>query len=204
MKTFHALLPIAVLAVACSDLSTKKPALQQNTYSSIEDTLYLPFDTVKVIEMMDITLRVNQIEELGSERIEGLSDNWDTLELTYIAYACSCPNWTLMEEYDRHPESKTSMEFPYGYYIEPASPSLRVNEWLYCPTVRFIGKLYDEKGIPDESPVGPEWPPGKKFRYYAYEVVRPVTAIGPYYHTGEPEIPGDTEELIERSMLIIE
>lgn len=194
----------ASLLFACCPLVKRKPAVDKNLYQSLEDDLWLPFDTSKVLAMMAVNTSGNEIERLGNEKIEGLSDEWDTLELTRIAFACSCPDWTLMEEYEKHPELRGNMEFPFGYYLEPASPSLKLSDYLYNPTIRVIGKLYTEKGIPDEEPIGPGWPPGKKFRYYAYKLVTPLIVTGPMYHTETPEIPGKSGEAMEYTKFVIE
>jgi hypothetical protein len=204
MKNALFFLPALLFAACCAKKQEKPVIADKNLYESLEDDLWLPFDTTKVLEMMDIRLSGNEIDRLGNETIEGLSDEWDTLELTYIAFACSCPSWTLMEEYEKHPESQSSMDFPYGYYLEPATPSLKISDRLHSPTVRVIGKLYNEKGVPDEEPIGPGWPEGKKFRYYAYELVTPVVAIGPMYHTEKSEIPGKPGEAMEYTHFVIE
>ena len=204
MKNAFFLLP-ALLFVACCDLSKKEiPAKPLNTYTSPEDTLYLPFDTTKVFEMMDITLQLNKVKELGNEQVEGLSEDWDTLELTYHMFACDCPNWMIQEEYAKQ-------EFPdlyhpqgYAFYIQPADKSLKLDERLYFQsTVRFIGKRYKEPQLPDEY-IDPGPPAGNKFRYYAYEILKPSIFMGPLYHTGKTEIPSDTVEMIERTHLILE
>ncbi len=175
----------------------------KNTYSSIEDTLYLPFDTARVLALYSIPTKVDQIDLLKHEIIPELETEWDTLEVEYRMFACDCPNW-----YDvalAPDEPTTEMSPSYAYYIEPASPELKLFQgFRYC-RVRLIGKHYKQQGWPENPDFMDPGPPlGNVFRYYGYELVFPAIIWGPQYHTGELDRPSKTDELIMTTQLILQ
>jgi hypothetical protein len=194
---------VFVFIVSYRATNEKTASGDKNTYSSIEDTLYLPFDTARVLALYTIPTKVDQIDVLKHEVIPDLDPEWDTLEVEYQMIACDCPNW-----YDvtLAPDEPTSEMSPsYAYYIEPASPDLKLFQgFRYC-RVRLIGKHYKQQGWPENPDfMDPHPPLGNVFRYYAYELVYPAVIWGPLYHTGELDRPSKTEELIMATNLILQ
>jgi hypothetical protein len=183
-------------------ISEKSATDHKNTYTSVNDTLYLPFDSARVLALYDVPMAIDQIDLLKEEVIEGLEAKWDTLEVQYQMIACDCPNWYDVELTPDEPTSEMSPS--YAYYIEPASPELKLfDRFQYC-RVRLIGKHYKEQGWPENPDFMDPGPPlGNVFRYYGYEIVLPAVIWGPYYHTGERQIPSDPEELILTTNLTI-
>lgn len=206
MKSRIVFILLTLVITSCCKSSRRfpNPNADQNKYKSINDTLHLPFDTLRVLKLYDIPLSGDMIAELGNEKIDGLSEKWDTLELSLHSFACDCPSW--YDESKSPKEFSTDMAPPYAYYIEAASPKLKLSEQyshIQCD-VRFIGKLYQKRGLPKNTEfTDPGSPLGNVFRYYKYEVILPAAIWGPQYHTGRRQIPSDPEELILTSELTI-
>lgn len=203
MKHFLPILLIFLLGNCCKQPPLSLSDGDRNTYESIDDTLYVPFDTLRVLELYNIPLSGDVLAELGNEQFEGLSQKWDTLELSLHMFACDCPNW-----YDesRAPEKPTN-EYapPYAYYIESASPDIVLSDqWCHINcNIRFVGKVYKKPGLPKNTEFTDPGPPlGNVFRYYKYEVILPSTIWGPQYFTGELDLPSK-KELTMASILTI-
>lgn len=205
LRLFSVLTLLAVVLVGCCKSFRRFPnsIVDKNKYESINDTLHLPFDTLRVLELYDIPLSGDLIAELGNEKIEGLNEKWDTLELSLHSFACDCPSWYDESRIPENPSNK--MAPPYAYYIEAASTKINLFErWhaIYC-NIRFIGKIYQKPGLPKNTEfTDPDPPLGNVFRYYKYEVILPATIWGPYYFTGERDLPSK-DELIMSSVLFI-
>lgn len=205
MKNYIGFIVLSLVTTSCCKSSQPRQSsnVDKNTYKSINDTLHLPFDTLRVLELYDIPLSGDMIAELGNEKIDGLNEKWDTLELSLHTFACDCPDW--YDESKSPKEFSTDMAPPYAYYIEAASPKLKLSEQfspIHCD-VRFIGKIYQKPGLPKNTQfTDPGPPPGNVFRYYKYEVLLPAAIWGPYYFTGEPDLPSH-DELVMVSTLFI-
>lgn len=193
---------ISLQLTSCYNSSEKAPTHNKNKYASVEDTLFLPFDTARVLKLYNIKLEVNELNKLENEIVSGLESNLDTLELTYQHFACDCPNWCDVSQAPTDPG--TSMSAPYRYYIEPASLNLNLTPRIRNCRIRLIGRHYAENGLPKHVQfTDPNPTKGNVFRYYAYEIISPLVIWGPYYHTGKREIPSDPEELIIPTQLTI-
>lgn len=193
---------ISLQLISCCNSSEKAPGHNKNNYSSVEDTLFLPFDTARVLKLYDIKLEVNELNKLKNEIVPGLESNLDTLELTYQHFACDCPNWCDVSRAPVDPEP--SMSPLYRYYIEPASLNLNLTPHISQCRVRLIGRHYAENGLPKNVQfTDPDPTTGNVFRYYAYEILLPSVIWGPLCHTGKREIPSDPEELIMATQLTI-
>ena len=202
MIAFSAFLVLYLTIASCSQPEEKSQPEQKNSYTSVDDTLYLPFDTAKVLSLYDIKTKVNKLAKFRNEVDPKLKSELDTIEVTYMSFACDCPNW---HDLSQKPENaEPSMSPTYGYYIEPASKELELTDRIRQCTVRLIGRHYTTQGWPkDFDHTDPDPPTGNVFRYYAYEMVLPAVIWGPDFHTGEREIPSDPEELIMATQLTI-
>lgn len=198
-----AFLALCLILSSCSQPEEKLPSTNKNSYTSLEDTLYLPFDTTRVLSLYDIKTKVNKLDKFRNEVDLKLKSELDTIEVTYMSFACDCPNW---HDLSQKPENaEPSMSPTYGYYIEPPSKELELSDRIRQCTVRLIGRHYTTQGWPkDFDRTDPNPPTGNVFRYYAYEMVLPAVIWGPYYHTGERETPSSTEESIMSTVLIIQ
>jgi hypothetical protein len=116
------------------------------------------------------SIQINPIEDTLKHL---LADELDTLELFYINWACTCPNWADISKIDTDDEET--------FYVEAADSQIEIPYGFpqYSSTIRFIGKRYKEKSIPKNNPwANPEgmdmhdYLSNLVFRYYSYEVVK--------------------------------
>jgi hypothetical protein len=208
MHPINCIILIVVLAAfSCQTAENKTPATSR--------MLVGDFDTAKVISQLAIKERVSRLD-LVDKDIMPPQMPIDTLELTYYFAFCDCQQWILA---DIHNKAKTQndnvdeldargqLQFnldEHGYYIEAADSSLEL-DWrvgVNGTTVRFIGKEYMDKRLPQNGGFTvPDPPKGKVFRYYSYEIIRPYNVWGPeVFSEVDPET-GDS--LTERSVLIV-
>lgn len=185
---------VFVLIAGCSfdhttnEMGSKITVSDNNTYHSLNDTLHTPFDTNRVIQMLDIEY---------SKELSHSKDDLDTLTLRYKHYACDCPHWIRSDQYDQElPSAELSN---HSYYVEAKDSNIEIDERVasFTNEVVFIGELRTNNGLPQNlSFTDPEPIKGNIFVYYSYKIVPPITVYGPKYHTGSSEIPGDKDELI--------
>lgn len=176
------------IVVAC----VKKQIKPEHThrYQSVDDTLYLPLDTSRILAMLELT------ETLIPRR--PVMDSLDTLELEYKAYACDCPDWVVSEVAEL-PSADTAVMHG-SYYIESGSTRLSDHFFVAGNRIRFFGKLRSTNDLPRHKRFqGPHPPPGKVFTYYGFEVLRPTRVRGPFYHTGDSV---DTESEMKKEVIL--
>ncbi len=103
-----------------------------------------------------------------------LSNHEETIEVSYIRWACDCANWlpdaahTSAPDYELQPED--------CIFIEPASSDIIIPESFFensTNTLRITGKYYQDRGIARrydmKTPDKPER--ARVFRYYAYKII---------------------------------
>lgn len=201
---FSTFLLLCIVIASCCRSEKKQLSPKKNSYTSFEDTLYLPFDTARVLTLYDIKTKTNELAIFKNEVNPELKSELDTIEVTYMNFACDCPDWYDVTLAPAPENAEPDMSPEYGYYIESASKNLRLTEQIHQCTVRLIGRHYKKEGLPKDTEfTDPDPPAGNVFRYYAYEMILPVVIWGPPYHTGEREIPSDPEELIMSTRLTI-
>lgn len=100
----------------------------------------------------------------------GLEPEEQTLELSYIAWACDCANWATQEDMDRAHEDSLAY---YCVFVEPASAEVALPDSLGWSrdVIRFTGQFYREKGFPKGYFSHQDPLPAKVFRYRRYEVI---------------------------------
>jgi hypothetical protein len=102
-----------------------------------------------------------------------LEEKEQTIELTYIAWACDCANWATAEDIEKYNYNSDTMA-AHCIFIDPADTSLLLPEraGIVGQYIRFTGRFYTEKGIPASFEYG-DVKPGKAriFRYTKYEVL---------------------------------
>lgn len=113
----------------------------------------------------------------------GLKNELDTLELIYIQYACDCPQWVILKEYERitasYPYDQIELN-KYSFYIEPAVSEIKIPDDVFLAKnkIRLIGKEYVSNGYPkDPDFMDPNPPKGRVFRYYSYEILKPFRTV---------------------------
>ena len=102
-----------------------------------------------------------------------LEQEIQTLELTYIAWACPCANWATQEDLVRYEGKEDSLAIQ-SIFIEPASSLFALPDSLGYSNdiIRFTGRFYQERGFP-EGLQNPElYDKARVFRYFEYEVIQ--------------------------------
>jgi len=108
------------------------------------------------------------------EHPKNLSDTIETIDVSYITWACDCANWLPLPR--KNPDAEildTDCIF-----IEPASPNLEVPDSYWQgetskKKVRLTGSYYKTKGIPSDYSMNTDIKPDKAlvFRYTKIEIV---------------------------------
>ena len=103
-----------------------------------------------------------------------LNEKVETIELTYIAWACDCANWATQEDLKKYADNIGDNLARRSIFIEPADQSLELPDTLGSNNdiIRFTGQFYNDKGFPKgyRSFENPER--ARVFRYTEYEVVK--------------------------------
>ena len=190
---------ISILLTSCVRNNSVSSNLIAEEFDSLEPYLLVPLDTAHLLDSLNYPSSFEMLAQIELDTRKGLSDTIDTLELMWVAYACECQDWVEPMPFTAfHSDSLLKeraslgrhMEFDldtYGYYIEPADSAL-VIDWhtiVNHNRVRFIGRLYHEKGYPEnEVFMHGDVPKGKVFRYYSYELLKPYRIWGPRVYEG--------------------
>jgi hypothetical protein len=102
-----------------------------------------------------------------------LEEKEQTIELTYIAWACACANWATAADIEKY-NDKTDLLAAHCIFIDPADTSLHLPDLAGTAGqyVRFTGRFYTEKGVPGIHEYGEDKPDKARiFRYTKYEVL---------------------------------
>lgn len=191
MTRHHIALGIIVTLSSCQ--TAENNCEQKQTVPSEEVFIMGEIDTTKIISQLAIKESASRFD-LSNEKIDNLSNRIDTLELSYYFGFCDCQRWIVSKIYDKASgedadlnelDPRSQVEFnldEHGYYIESAHKELEI-DWRTAvngTTIRFIGREYKDKRLPenDEFTV-PDPPKGKVFRYYSYQILRPYQIWGP-------------------------
>jgi hypothetical protein len=109
------------------------------------------------------------------ERPKNLSDKTETIEVSYIAWACDCANWLPIPR--KNPD--TEILDTDCIFIEPATDDLEVpdNFWSGGASqkkLKLTGNYYQTEGIPKGYEMETDLKPDKAkvFRYTKIEVVK--------------------------------
>lgn len=109
-----------------------------------------------------------------SDNKGGLDGKIQTLELTYIAWACDCANWATNKDLEKYSDNIGDTLAKQSIFIEPASQALELPDTLGYSNdvIKFTGQFYNEKGFPKgyHSDQDPE--ESRVFRYTDYEVMK--------------------------------
>ena len=102
-----------------------------------------------------------------------LEENEETLELSYIAWACDCANWAKLEDIEKyHDEGDTLAEL--SVFIEPANETLELPDTLGYSgdIIRFTGHFYTKKGFPKGYQSFEQPDRARVFQYTSYKVIK--------------------------------
>ena len=149
-----------------------------NAYVSYTALLIIPFDTAKVLTMMNIVDSVNEFEKYRGEKNGALFPKVGTLDLIWRGPITDCPEW-------RYADS-TGENYPIGkdFYIEPANEKLNLPDHVMRTRIQFIGREYGGISFPkDFAPYTSSPHAGRVFKYYAYKIYKPFKVYGPNLNT---------------------
>jgi hypothetical protein len=176
---------VVLAAFSCQTAENKTPAKSR--------MLVGDFDTAKVIVQLAIKESAARLDLLLEKR-NMLPEQTDILELTYYFAFCDCQHWILADIHNKAKTQNTNLDVldargqvqfnldEHGYYIEPAAKDLEIDERVFVngTTIRFIGREYPAKRLPENGAFTvPNPPKGKVFRYYSYEILHPYYVWGP-------------------------
>ncbi|MEY3443230.1 MAG: hypothetical protein RLZZ519_1511 [Bacteroidota bacterium] len=131
---------------------------------------------IGIIVVLATGLVLYKFSRQHSDPSQRLSGKQETLEVTYIHWACACANYLDVRHYQEHPNEEVSDTA--CFFIEAANPDKVVpesfeNEDYWDCNVRLTGQFYEDKGIPESyvSPTSETPERARVFRYEAFELV---------------------------------
>ncbi|OQP60705.1 hypothetical protein A3860_32415 [Niastella vici] len=103
-----------------------------------------------------------------------LEEKEQTLELSYIAWACDCANWATSEDIQKYNDTEEDALAEQSIFIEPADKSLILPDTLgySMDIIKFTGHFYKKKGFPKEYSSQEKPDKARVFRYTKYQVIR--------------------------------
>jgi hypothetical protein len=145
-----------------------------NEYASVTALLILPFDTAKILEMMDITDSMNEVATYYNELDKSLYPRIDTLDLIWGGPITDCPDWRYA---DSTSENYSITKY---FYIEPANDHVKLPDYVMRTRIQFIGREYGGISFPKGFKGYTSSPhAGRVFKYYAYKIYKPFSVYGP-------------------------
>lgn len=186
MKVIHVLLMI-FCNIGCTqkqsiDAANYKATLQylNNQNSSLEEKeaiverlnsdisifpYYQDFDTSAYLKKLNLQTTVNQISDSILQKL-------DTLTLQYMAYACYCPQWILIDSISRN---RPDLD---GFYLSPATSDITLPSLFQAgTTLTFIGRVENNRPLKhSQNSAAPI--PGKELYYYYYKIHKPYSIWG--------------------------
>ncbi len=110
-------------------------------------------------------------------RTNKLEEKEETIELTYIAWACDCANWAPIEELKKYnpdnPDSPDSLA-KMSIFIEHADILRALPDTIGYTgdIIELTGKFYKEKGFPKDYESFENPDKAREFRYTSYKIVK--------------------------------
>jgi hypothetical protein len=124
----------------------------------------------KVIGILTITMLIS-CSDFKSNR---LVEKEQTIELSYIAWACDCANWVTQEDIQKYHDTPGDTLANLSIFIEPADKSLSLPDTLGYngDIIKFTGHFYKEKGLPKDYRSQENPDKASVFRYTKYQVIK--------------------------------
>jgi len=121
---------------------------------------------------MKVLVLITLVSVFSCKHSKGeLEKQVQTLELSYVSWACDCANWATASDLHKYEGDNLA---DHCIYVEPALPSLTLPDSIGYDgdRVRFIGQFYTDKGFPEgySSQENPD--PARVFRYTNYQVLK--------------------------------
>jgi len=103
-----------------------------------------------------------------------LNEKVETIELTYITWACDCANWATKEDLEKYSDNAGDSLAHQCIFIEPVNQTLELPDTLGYSNdvIRFTGQFYNKRGVPKgyQSFESPD--EARVFRYTDYEIMK--------------------------------
>jgi hypothetical protein len=103
-----------------------------------------------------------------------LADNEQTIEVSYIAWACDCANWAMLDDIEKYSDNPNDTLADLSIFIEPTNESLELPDTIGIngDIIKLTGRFYSKKDFPKgyHSIEHPE--KARVFRYTKYRVLR--------------------------------
>lgn len=122
-------------------------------------------------------------------QLDKLEEKRQTIELSYIDWACDCANWAKPEDVKRYYDNINDTLAKLSMYIEPSKEGLELPDSFYVSgnRIKFTGRFYKYKKFPKHY-FSVELPGrARVFRYDKYEIVRPFYVWGQVHPDSIPE-----------------
>ena len=102
-----------------------------------------------------------------------LDEKEQSIELSYIAWACDCANWTTQGDIQKYADDADALA-ERSIFIEPADKSLTLPDTLgySMDVIKFTGHFYKKKGFPKDYSSQENPDKARVFRYTKYQVIK--------------------------------
>lgn len=102
-----------------------------------------------------------------------LEETEETIELSYIAWACDCANWAKLDDIEKYSDSGDTLA-NLSVFIEPVNKSLELPDTLGYngDVIRFTGRFYTKKGFPKDYQSFEQPDRARVFQYTSYKIIK--------------------------------
>lgn len=182
MRSFSYLLLIS-LSVACIETEQRELALVPGTVTGQPDSdnwrAVAPLDTALVLTMMELPESLSIPWRTDTTGRIAWQAAVDTITVRYIAYACTCPDYEILDSVDIWSPSYVQSGIT-TVYVTPSAPSVEIPWRLGVSgnTFSLVGQFSMDTLRPPQT-MGPPWP-GYFFRYHSMKPIKPYEVWGPH------------------------
>ena len=129
--------------------------------------------TLGIIGLIPCLIAIPFLKSPVYKEKKSLNDNIETIELTYIAWACDCANWAKNEDLEKYSENINNALAKQSIFIEPANETIELPDTLGYSNdiIKFTGQFYNEKGFPKGFYSFQKPEKSRVFRYTEFEVI---------------------------------
>ncbi len=110
---------------------------------------------------------------LSNCKTNELEEKEQTIELSYIAWACDCANWATVENIYKYNDNFGDTLSDLSVFIEPANESLKLPDTLGYngDVIKFTGRFYKNKGFPKDYQSFENPKKARVFQYIKYQII---------------------------------
>jgi len=107
----------------------------------------------------------------------------DTIEVSYISWACACPNWIEVDYFEKNPTYKNTDYSKDCFFIEAKKGTIKLPEKHHTTynevKIKLIGSFYAENGISRDyiKPTSQKPEHSRVFRYSDFEIIKSTIEI---------------------------